>query len=913
MSALDRGEGAVVGRDAELEAVRRWLDAPRPALLQVEGEAGIGKSTIWEAAAAAARERGARVLACRPVEIEATVAYGALASLLERELAGVEVEVPLPRLRALEGALRLRDVPESRLDETGVALGLLSVLRALAARQPVALAVEDVQWLDSSSRGTLAYALRNLRAGDDVAVLLTRRTPGAALGLTNSELAAGEERLSLGPLSIGALHRMIRSRFGTPLSRPKLARVHELSRGNPLYALELARVIALSEPGDAAIALPDSLGAALRARTDALAQPTREVLLVLAAAGEARPRLLADALESAGIGDALEEATRHGIVAGDGGRVRFTHPLLASTVYGAASAIERQAIHARLGRVAETAEERARHLALSGSGPDEAVASALVSAAEQACSRGARGAGAALYEQAAALTDPEDAEARARRIVLAADAHFQAGDSERARTLLEEVVAGATRVRFEALSLLGMLLDETVGGSASLASFEAALATDDAGLAADVHRRLAQVLVYVGDGDRALEHADAAVAGAETLADRSVLAYALSMQALVQKIAAHPGWRESLERALELEARLGLAELDVCPSAVEADTRRLSYELDAGRTAYERLLGRASDLGDVRAESWCRFGLAVLELLAGRLAAAAEQVEELTNLAEQTSLMRLPALRAAGHLAVLRGDVRRARALLDAVAAEAEPAGELLNLRAVLQLRGLLELSLGDAESALEPLGRARLIAQETAVGEPAMLAFQLDEVEALAATGDAAAARAVLDGFEARSDGSPWVEPLLLRSRGVVQAAAGELEAARGALESAIAAGDRLPLPLERARTMLALGRVLRRLQQRTAAQATLREALERFEGIGAVLWADRAREELARIGGRAGSRDELTATERQIAELVAEGRTNREVGSLLFVTPKTVESALTRIYRKLGVRSRTELARRL
>jgi len=277
--------------------------------------------------------------------------------------------------------------------------------------------------------------------------------------------------------------------------------------------------------------------------------------------------------------------------------------------------------------------------------------------------------------------------------------------------------------------------------------------------------------------------------------------------------------------------------------------------------------------------------------------------------------MRLPALRTEAHLALLRGDVERARAILDAAVGEAEPMGELLNLRAALQLQGRLELSLGNAEAAIGPLRRARLITEQTATGEPSMLAFQLDEVEALAGTGDGAAAEAVLGGFEERSAGdpSPWIGPLVLRGRGLVHAAAGDLDAAREALEEAVAAEDVLPLPLERARTLLALGRVLRRVQQRSAAQAALSEALERFEAQGARLWADRARDELGRIGGRAPSRHELTPTERKIAELVAEGRTNREVAAALFVTPKTVESALTRVYRKLGVRSRTALARRL
>jgi DNA-binding CsgD family transcriptional regulator len=201
------------------------------------------------------------------------------------------------------------------------------------------------------------------------------------------------------------------------------------------------------------------------------------------------------------------------------------------------------------------------------------------------------------------------------------------------------------------------------------------------------------------------------------------------------------------------------------------------------------------------------------------------------------------------------------------------------------------------------------------AIGEPSVLAFLLDEVEAHSLLGDAASAAAVLMAFDrhCEADPPPWVAPLALRARGLVEAATRDLETARATLAEAVADEAHLPLPLERARTRLAHGRVLRRLQHRARARTELAHALAQFEELGAALWAERAREELGRVGGRAASTEDLTPTEQRIAELVAEGRSNREVGAALFVTPKTVESALTRVYRKLGVRSRTELARRL
>jgi DNA-binding CsgD family transcriptional regulator len=908
---------SIVGRDDELEVIGGWLEGERPTLLEIAGEAGIGKTTLWEEATRRASRAGAQVLVCRPVEIETGVSYGSLASLLERTLATLEDEVPLPRLHALEGALRLRDVPGSRLDETAVALGALSVLRALAARQPVVVAIEDVQWLDASSRVALTYALRNLQPDDEVAVILARRAEAGArsLDLGGSVLTVAAQRMSLGPLSLGALHQMIHARLGTALSRPKLLRVHSASGGNPLHALELARVIVDVDPMEAALVLPASLDAALLARIDALSATTRRALLVAAAAGDPRSQLLEEAVNPDSVDAAIEEAIRHGIVVFDGDHVRFTHPLLASTVYANASELERRRVHGRLGEVAGTAEERARHLALAATSPDETVAAALESAAESACRRGARGTGAALYEQAASLTPAGEGQVRLDRLISAADAHFQAGESDHARRLLEDVAAEDSPTRFEALWRLGTLLDETVGGDASVAAFEEALGTNDAALAAHVHRCLAQSLVYVGNLERALEHADAAVLGAEPLGEGALLAYALSMQAFVRKIAGHPTWREPLDRALVLESEAELPELDACPSAVEADTRRLMLQLDQARAAYDRMLERATERGDVRAESWCRFGLAAVEILSGRWAQATEQAKELSALAEQTALLRLPALRTAAHLALLHGEVARARELIGAVVAEAGPAGEAHNLRAALQLEGLLELARGDLDAAIGPLDRARLLAEEMSVGEPSMLTFQLDEVEALAGTGDAAAAAAVLRGFEERShaNSSAWIPPLVFRARGLVQAAEGDLDAARASLEASVADEHAVPLPLERARTRLALGRVLLRTKQRRAARAMLMDALTLFDELGAPLWVEQTRGELARIGGRAANRGELTAAELRVARLAAEGKTNKEIAAALFVSPKTVEFHLRHVYGKLGVRSRTELAHQL
>lgn len=904
---------AVVGRTRELEAIAGWLGRPAASLLEIEGEAGIGKTTLWEEGIRLARDAGAVVLACRPAEVESPVTYGALASLLDVVLPVVADRVPPPRKRALEGALRLRDVPASSLDETAVALGTLSVLRVAAAGQPVVIAVDDVQWLDSASRVVLTYACRNLAADDDVSVIAATRS-GAGdgpLALSGCPLAREREHLRLEPLSVGAVHRMVHGVLGAPLSRPRLVRLHAISGGNPLHAIELARVVAVADPGGNAIDVPETLADVLRARLAPLSTPARRLLVAVAAAGDVRPELLG----RLGPAAAIEEATEHGVLRLDGGRVRLSHPLLASTIYGDAGDLVRNRVHRRLADLAESSEDRARHLALAGGSPDEAVAAELEHAAVSACRRGARGMGAALYEQSAGLTPPGDERARHARLLAAARAHFQAGEPERARVLLETVAAGETPIRHEAYCALGTLLDETVGGDASFAAFEVALGADDAGIVSEAHRGLAQSLAYVGDLDSAARHADDAVVVAEPLDECATLAYALAMQAFVRRFAGHPTWQGPLARGLELESMLELPTLDASPSAVDADLKRVGLELDEARDAYEAILSRATERGDVPTEAWCRYGLATVEIAAGHWDRAEAHTEELSDLAEQTAMLRLPSLRTGAHLASLRGEVDRARALLDSVVTEATAHGELHNLRGARQVEGLLELSLGDAPAAAVSLERARSIAEQVSVRDPGMLAFLVDEIEALASCGEPARAATVLRLFEERTSSceAPWVGPLTMRARGLVHAAEGDLDSACSELEEAVESEAGMPLPLERSRTRLAHGRVLRRLQQRARARAELEVALVRFERLGAPLWADRAREELARVGGRAASPDELTPTEQRIAELVAGGLTNREVAVTLFVTPKTVESALTRVYRKLDVRSRTELAHRV
>ena len=248
----------VFGRDDELRSVHAFLDRPAAAGmagLVLEGEAGIGKSTIWLAGIEAARERGLRVLFARPAEVESGVAYAALGDLLEEALPDVLPELPAPRRRALETALLLEDASGEPVDVRTLAVAVRDVLDLLAERRPTLIAVDDVQWLDPSSASALGFALRRL-PDQNVRVLLARRV-GDGAPVTELERAVDDhvlERVLVGPLSPGALHAILRPRLGRTLARPTVLRLHEASGGNPFFALELARALGDDDRPDAAAA-----------------------------------------------------------------------------------------------------------------------------------------------------------------------------------------------------------------------------------------------------------------------------------------------------------------------------------------------------------------------------------------------------------------------------------------------------------------------------------------------------------------------------------------------------------------------------------------------------------------------------------------------------------------------------------
>ena len=911
----------ILGRDAELGEIERFVGSPAsgPSTLVLEGTAGIGKTTLWDAGVAMASKAGHQVLSCRPVESEARLSYTALGDLLDLELP----EIPTPQQRALDAALLRDETDGPPPDRRAVSLATLGVLRSLAVSDPVTIAIDDIQWLDAPSGRVLSFAARRLR--DEPILFLLAQRWGHEDRLGVQDVTASTRRLAVRPLDEGTMLRLVRARIGDELGHPVLLRLHRASQGNPFFALEIARALVdhaiPPEPG-APLPVPDDLQQLLRARLGDLPSSAVEALVVIAAATRPTMDLVREAAEhperaSAGIAEA-EEA---GILRIAGDRIDFTHPLLGSTVYSAASRENRRAVHERLAELVTDPEERARHLALAAPGPDPRVADALQAAARHASARGAPEAAAELAELARKLTASDDL-AALKRTVEAAVYHFDAGDAMRAFALLEEAIAhgpsglerAAIVFQLAAISWLDLPRVETL--------CERALqeAGDDPRLSASILEHLAWVDLYRGDLVRAAEHAGAALEHTGRMDDRSIQADVVATFGMVDFMRGLPA-DDTMSEALRLQ-ELAMREASASeatgytPASASYGLQLLwAGRLEESRSLLERQLARFVEQGRylIRDEFLCY--LAEVECRAGNWEVAMGHAQEAYEIDVESGRIW-----GRGHTLFPKALVEAHVGDVDAARADGQEGRRLCDLNhdpfnrscneAVL---GFLELSLSNPAGAIERLDPVLAFLDEMDATEPGIIPCVPDAIEALVSLGDFGRASELLAVHEekGRAMRRPWALATAARCHGLLAAARSDRMAALAAFERAMEHHAQIQMPFELARTLLALGEVQRRFKQRRAAGGSLRAALEMFGSLGAPLWAAKAREGLARIGAPVSS-GELTPTERRVAELVAEGRTNREVANALFVSVKTVEANLSRIFHKLGITSRRELRTR-
>lgn len=923
------GMAQLVGRQAELAAITRVIDPGSQSLSGVllEGDPGIGKTSLWKAGQAAAISRGYRVLSAAPSESEVRLPYAVLADLLDSVSHEALMSLPVPLRKALEIALLRAPADEGPTEQLAVSSAFLRLLRYLAADGLLLLAIDDLQWVDRPSNRVLTFALRRLE-GEPIAVLAAARVPWPVELPQDLRQAIGDgriERVPVDPLSFDAIDDLLLSRLPTALRRPELDQVYAVSGGNPFFALEIGRFLlerpkrALGEP----LLVPGSLADAVRLRITKLPARTRDLLVAVAALSHPTEALLRAV--DAGSASALEPAIQAQVLERSGGQLRFTHPLLAAAVYGLAEVPTRRKWHARLAQTISEPEELAHHLALAAMGPNAAVAASLDRAALTANARGAPDAAAEFAEQACQVTPPGQLREIQQRTIAAAEYRLRAGDAPGARSLLEGLLrsVSAHDQPAAALRLLGNIAFSEAGLVEAERLLNAALANarSDERMQAVIERDLIRVLNQQYEVEAAERHCSRLSDIAERLNDPELIAVAVRMRANILRQSGRRIQPQARELAVALADGQASLASDSSPGVLHplfdwGVLLKWSDDFGRARTLFKRVLA----LGEERDESLqapALFHLAELEAWAGDWLLAAVYAEECRKAvihSGQRAYARLW-LVANAWLELYQGHLDSARTAAREALAISRQVGDGPYQGRALAVLGSVEYVAGDPAAAnhfFDELRRLFAGPGRTYVG---IIRSDGDEVETLLALGrvpeaEAIAARISQQGQEL---GDPWPLAVGARCRALMAAAVGDIPSALSAFEASRVEHERLLMPLELGRTLLAHGTVLRRAKQKRAARESLEEALAIFNRLGAALWAARTEGELTRVSSGQPAQHALTPTEARVAALVARGRTNREVAQELFMSVKTVEANLSRIYDKLSVRSRSELAARM
>jgi DNA-binding CsgD family transcriptional regulator len=915
----------ILGRQPELNAIQGFFASSRsgPRALLLEGEAGIGKTILWREAMGVARSGGS-VLQCRASEAEAAVSFAVLGDLLSPVIEERLELLPAAQRDAIEAALLLGSSDRSPTGPRAVSLAVLGVLRLLAADGPVTIAIDDVQWTDRPSARTLAFALRRLD-DEPIAVVATIREGRGLTDPIGLARAFSDHltRITVGPIAIATLGRVLRDRLDRDFAPPLVKRIHETSGGNAFFGLEIGRAIVREDrdlaPGEP-LPVPPDLQDLLRQRLSSLSDAANGALLL--ASATASPTA-ATVERAGGERSGLEEAEEAGIAEVRGGTIEFSHPLLASTVYLSATSRARSEAHRRLAEIAADTEERARHLALATDQPDETVARALEEAALEAQDRGAPSAAAELNLLAARATPAADSEALGTRRHRAMGNLFAAGDVAAARGLAERMIAdlGEGHERARTLYSLACMTVNDMTRSENLLTQALSEASGDDSLSAEIQAEMAWTSLWMCDATSAIRWADSAIDIAERLEGRrnvgnpltegGTVRIALSARSMATCVLGQDT-TDVLVEAVSKEAQLDYSDTGTLRTCLGWQ-QMWAGALDAARETLGVELDRYIEEGHETASWEVRTILAELELRAGRWEHAARHAQEAQEIAEEAgwneALGQILATKAAveaarGSQEAAREDGLRALSLSERMGARWDE----IQARSAL---GFLELSLGDHASARAWLDPLVGLTEEMGIREPGAFPFVPDEIEALVGLGELERAEALTDRLE--EHGTTLDRGLALataaRCRGLIAAARGDREAALRDLYEALERHARVEQPFEIGRTLLVLGEVQRRFKQRRDAGASLEAAGAIFDELGAPLWSARAEAAAARLG-RVVPSGSLTSTEKDVAALVATGKTNREIGDALFLSVKTVEANVSRILAKLGVSSRRQVA---
>jgi DNA-binding CsgD family transcriptional regulator len=891
---------------AVLDGLIAAVRAGESRTLVVRGEAGIGKTALLDYVIEAGSDL--RVMRATGVQSEMELAYAAVHQLCTPILDRL-VGLPGPQRDALEIVFGLSSGPAP--DRFLVGLAALSLLSEVAAERPLLCVIDDSQWLDQASAGTLAFVARRLHA-EPVGLVFGAREASAELrGFPEVELHGlrnGDARALLGSAVRFVLDEGVRDRI-----------VAE-TRGNPLALLELPRGLTSTQLAGGfglidAQALPARIEESFRQRLAGLPPESERLLLVAAAEPVGDPLLVWSAAERLGIGlSAAAPAETEGLLA-IGQRVTFRHPLVRSAVYRSASSEDRRTVHRALAEVTDPEfdpDRRAWHLAAAASGPDEGVASQLERSADRARARGGLAAAAAFLQRAVALT--RDTARHGDRALAAAQASLQAGAFDAALGLLAAAESGPLDElqRASADLLRGQISSASGAGSEApgqLLKAAKRLEPLDPGLARETYLDAWGAAMFagrltttsdLGDVSRA---ARSAAPPPQPRQASDLLLEGLALLSTEGRPAAAPALRRALSafRGEEVSVEKGLQWAVLASSAAVT-----LWDFESWDGVLARQVELAREAGALTMLSIALNGQGIVVSWCGDFAAAGSVIAEAQVVTEATGTRIAPY--GGMLLAAFRGREAEALSLIETTIDDATEGGEGLAVQYARWAAAVLHNGLGRYD---EALAAARIASDDTP--ELFLSAWALPElIEAAMRSGNATLAGDALQRLMEATSASEgdWGPGIVARSRALLS----EGDAAESSYAEAIGHLSRTPLRPELARAHLLYGEWLRREGRRVDAREQLRNAHDLFTAIGMEAFAGRAGIELLATGGKVRkrtdeARDELTAQEEQIARLARGGLSNPEIGARLFISPRTVEWHLRKVFAKLGISSRMSL----